>query len=205
MFGLLRSWWQSTQKLTGAARGLHKVETKRQRRQREASQRRRRPKRRIGQLWPVLRKVPGWLKSAVGFLLIVGSLMKFYPWLSLQKGERLSSNEPFGLVLNVTNDGYVPIRNVSVTCRASIDTKNIKIGSESLTIKGLVKSLNPGRSVSLPCDQILKSDLPYSSSTVEMHIEVSYDLWRIPLRRKQSFAVRGSRDYKGEWQWLFGG
>lgn len=181
----------------------HTTETRQQRRARERRQlRTQKPRKSPSRIWLWCTKIPRGVYAAIGAAALLVGFFVLYPWLSLEQGERLRPTDPFGIVLNISDEGYFPLRDISVDCNADMITssggtlKNITGGFEHFS-----ESLSFKHKLSLPCFRAFKVDVPLRM--VDLRIYVSYNIWLIPGRRIQSFTLKGAADASGEWHWLF--
>jgi hypothetical protein len=102
----------------------HERATKRQRKdqQREPlpSMQNTRP---TSRFWSVVQKLPKGFYAILGFLSLLGSLVIFYPWLSLEFGDRIRPTDPFGIILNISDEGILPLTDISVDCKIDLTTQ----------------------------------------------------------------------------------
>jgi len=183
-------------------------ETRQQRRARERRDRKEKPS--LTQGISVSRSVPkriGQLISAILTLigLVVGlgvGFVALYPWLSVETGERLRPHDPFGIILNASNEGYLPLRNVEVSCSFSGSDANHNTYSDNKAIfHHVADSLSYKNKLSLPCFRAFVLGVPLTSAKSE--VVLTYNVWVFPGRRSQSFSLDGQPDTDGNWHWLF--
>jgi hypothetical protein len=155
--------------------------------------------------WNSWKRIPKGVYAAICGLAVLVGLLVLYPWLSLEQGERLRPMDPFGIVLNVSNDGYIPMTDVSVVCAFDmVDEMGNTFTDVSGRFGHVAKSLPFRHRLSLPCFKAVSLE-GVRPRQVKLKAIVSYDIWHFPFRRTQEFILKGEPDSRGEWHWLFGG
>jgi hypothetical protein len=130
------------------------------------------------------------------------SLLVLYPWLSIEPGERLRPKDPFGIILNVSNEGYLPLRDISIACNFDLtDIRENTLKNVSVSFDHFQESLSYKRKLSLPCFRAAKIEVPLKQ--VSLRVFVSYNIWKLPGRRTQQFSLIGEAGSEQNWHWLF--
>ncbi len=180
-------------------------ETRRQRREREKLQRQTVKPSPPSRAWLFLKQVPKAFYGAICVVAVfVGllGLLVLYPWLSLEQGERLRPTDPFGIMLNISNEGFLPLRDVSISCGLDFTmTDGLSFKNVSVQYDHFAESLPFKHKLSLPCHRAAKVFTEIAE--VHLHVIVSYNIWRLPGRRNQDFLLTGVKDIHNDWHWLF--
>jgi hypothetical protein len=150
-------------------------------------------------LWATLQAVPGLVYLSCGVLATAAGVLAFYPWLSLDRGESLRPYDPFGTILNLTNEGLLPLRDIGVNCKTDLIGEGFTFNNVNSGQEHFSESLTFKHKLSLPCG--IQVDPPITRVTLE--VSVSYKIWYIPGRRRQSFSMTGAKDSEGRWHWLY--
>src|SRR5260370_22585063 len=180
------------------------TETRQQRRARERHQQKmKKPRKPPSPIWIWCTKIPKGLYAGIGAAALLVGFFVLYPWLSLEQGERLMPIDPFGVVLNSSDEGYLPLRDISVDCNADMITSSGgSLKNNTASFEHFSESLSFKHKLTLPCFRaFVVVGVPLKM--VDLRVFVSYNIWRIPGRRTQSFTLKGVEDASGEWHWLF--
>jgi hypothetical protein len=128
------------------------------------------------------------------------ALFVLYPWLSLELGDRLNDKDPFGIIMNASDEGYLPLTDVSVMCYIDLETTSGNVFKNGATgYDHIAKSLSYKHKLSLPCGIKVNTGI----KKVDLRVLVSYNIWFIPGRRTQDFFLVGVIDSEQNWHWLF--
>jgi len=140
--------------------------------------------------------------GAIGVVAALVGLLVLYPWLSLEQGERLRPTDPFGIMLNVSNEGFLPLRDIGIDCGLNISMSGGgSIKNIAPSFPHFADSLSFKHKLSLPCFRaaMIFSDI----AEVHLRVIISYNIWQLPGRRNQEFFLTGVKDFNNDWHWLF--
>lgn len=151
-------------------------------------------------LWIWFTGIPKAAYGLLGFLALLSGFLVFYPWLSLELGDRLRPKDPFGTILNVSDEGYLSLTDVSILCTFDLDAGNgVIFHSANAGYDHFAKSLSYKHKLSLPCGVEVDTGI----KKVTLHLTISYNVWHFPGRRTQEFSLVGDMDSDQNWHWLF--
>jgi hypothetical protein len=155
------------------------------------------------------KRIPAWGYVSVVFLSIAITLAEGYPWLSIQENTYLDPGDSFSQMFSVTNQGYVPLTDVDVSCFPNFETDNHGIvRRNAFNFSEVAHYLGHAGTVTIPCFTIPKKlelggkKLP--GATLE--VTVTYALYHVNLkrlRRSQHFAFSSVAAKDGSQHWVF--
>ena len=138
--------------------------------------------------------------GGAGITLLVGCLLFLYPWLSVETDQYQEPGSSFDSAIHIKTYSFIPLNNVKLTCNSYLLT------TRELAVSGQPRVMYAAK---LPYGQTLT---PYSASfktlplalvkSASFEITVHYRLWFLPIHRKQTFHLFGSKDETNHWNWL---
>ena len=177
-------------------------DTRRQRRERERLKRKTQEPRERSPLVNQLRKIPKSIYFFFSLFVALVGLLALWPWLSIEQAQRLRPKDPFGIILNVSNEGYLPLTNISVSCNFNLKTSGgAVIQNATVDFEHVSETLAYKHKLSLPCTRAANIEVPLKE--VDLKVKISYKIWVFPARRIQEFSFVGTPDSRGAWYWLF--
>ncbi len=139
------------------------------------------------------------LVSLIGFVFLV------YPRLTIAPGTTAVKLNPFYTPFILSNDGYLPIREIEFTCGlGGVTLRN----SKQPTFKNFgvqiadtgIPSLNASESTSIEFNRIFNQKMPIASANIEVF--VSYKPFLVPFRISKSQGFKTMLNYNGELVWI---
>jgi hypothetical protein len=163
---------------------------------------------------PIIEAVPNreqfrrgmrFLLGSVSFLSVVAGVLTLIPRVSLCTSGSLNPAFPMKTVFALSNDGLLPIYDVTATC----DMNNVatQYPGVILTLQGIqfrfpqshFDTLSPTQQASLPCNRILGR--AQQSVNAEMTIHVTYKPTLAWWHRQISFHLKAEPGEDGLWVW----
>jgi hypothetical protein len=164
-------------------------------------------------LWKRFPKIIWGLVAAAGVLV---SPVVLYPWLSANQDFFIQAPNPFGVQnpydasFSVSDEGYLPLEDLSVSCKAHITLVPSDLHSMPLLPLDTAKvhehfasRLIYKHRVSLPCMGNIVANGHVLTPDSTLTLAVSYRVWLIPIRRTQTFQFRTLVDSGGHVYWLY--
>jgi|SRR6185312_10480314 len=152
-------------------------------------------------------KIPRWIyASLVGFSLLI-AVLQSYPWLTVHEGTALDPQNPYTILWDVENDGYIPITNLTADCiPGALRVPSAHAGMGGMTLSfGFADYLGHSGSATVPCFRIFDNHganvTPGQTFTVR--IEYAFLYLNLPkLRRSQTFVFESMRLRNGPYRWI---
>jgi len=148
----------------------------------------------------------GW--KGIVVLSVIASLFGFifvvYPRLEIEAGEPITQHNPFHNPLVLRNNGYLPVRDIHLTCvLKDIHTdypKDMRILESELTItKTIVPKLSASESASIKLQNVLGESVKVNSADIEVVIRYRPYLLPVELEKTQRFTT--VRTYEDVLRW----
>lgn len=151
-------------------------------------------------IWKKIPKAIWWLVGAVALFV---TLVEAYPWLSIQEGVTLNPSNPYSELLEVSNQGYVPLSDLSATCRVGFHLGRISVSNARLHFPKFARYLGHGGSVTVPCFSTL--NIPTTSEGATLDLRISYGFYPLPaslFHRQQAFHFKSVMGKGGTEHWI---
>ena len=145
-------------------------------------------------------------KTLYGFVGLVAAyigLVAFWPWLGIEQSGSLDPHNPYQTLFFITNEGFLPITDVNVTCILTTTSigQHVTVNGFPMTYTNQVPWLAYKHKFSLPCWAALSGIHTYD--TAFLTVSVDYKIVHLPVHRPQIFHVQGAKARDGTWQWLY--
>jgi hypothetical protein len=134
----------------------------------------------------IWRKTPRWPLAAFSTMLAVVGLYAFYPTLSINEDYSFDTMFPYNTSFSITNEGFWPIADLSVTCSADFvmrpwttdpsDQTSMNLHTESSEYKDVAKMLTFKHRLTLPCNHNVVANGHRIDAGAKLHIEIVYGL-----------------------------
>ena len=138
------------------------------------------------------------LVSLIGFVFLV------YPRLTITPGITVVKLNPFYTPFVLSNDGYLPIKEIEFTCGlGGVTLRNNKqptFSNFGVQIANTgISSLSASESTSIEFNRIFNQEMPIASADIE--VLVSYKPFLVPFRLSKSQRFKTMLNYNGELVW----
>lgn len=158
----------------------------------------------LGAIFRVLKRLPRWIYVSITVVVIIIGLMQSYPWLSIQKDESLDPTNPFQTKFSVSNDGYIPIFELSAVCVVGFETDHgIKVSNSTVHTNYFAWHLGHSDRATIPLDLVYRVPAAGIGAigiangekivSANMVIRISYSFFPFAVknfRQSQSFSLR---------------
>lgn len=78
-------------------------------------------------------RIPKAIYWTIGFVALLLGFFVLYPLLSMELGDRLRPKDPFGIIMNVSDEGYLRLTDISVSCDIDLETNSGLVVSNGTT------------------------------------------------------------------------
>ena len=155
-------------------------------------------------LW---RRIPGWFYFLLVFSTLVVTILEGVPWLSIDEGNLLDSQNPFSALFSVTNGGYIPVTNLDANCILSFrnQRQNVSFTQGDFSFTHFADYIAHSGRATLPCWRSIDiKNIPLEKA--EMKVIVTYSLYPFTskvLRRHQTFNFEAIKANDGSLHWTY--
>lgn len=156
-------------------------------------------------LWKKL--VKGAL-SLFGLIGVAVGLLVLYPWLAINEDYASDFSNPYNASFSVTNEGYVPLLDLSATCTAGFEMLNP--GSPrglplktTTTYEHFAPQLKYKHRASIPCDHNVLANGHLIKPGATLTIQISYRLPVLKIRRHQEFHFWTQLWWDNTYHWKY--
>lgn len=149
------------------------------------------------------RKVWGNIWNIIVAISVLVSLFILWPRLTINLGEVVDRTNPFYSSFRLSNDGYVPIKNIRFKCEMKkVSLKdNSSFTNCSFTFSNyFIQSLNTSESTTIRFDNFFNKNMSVSFARIE--VVVSYNPFIFPLLFKKVQQFETLQDSNGELFWV---
>ena len=148
-------------------------------------------------------KAVGWIVTALGTALgLVTAILTLFPWLSVEPAGLLDPANPYTVPFVLSNDGFIPLVNVKVTCWISGAGPSGQIRNNKLSPHETISYLSYRAKVSLGCFNMLSlKEITLDWATFV--IKIDYRPYILPLYRGQEFKFVTAKTSDGSFHWLY--
>jgi hypothetical protein len=151
-------------------------------------------------------RVPRSLWGGLVLVTLVITLLEGYPWLSVEEGASLDSQNPLRTLFSVTNDGYLPVTKLDAACAPNYEgSGGIHISRNTHLFPEFADYLAHSGRATLPCFKVI--DLPTRKTIdADLTVIISYSVWPVAwrfLRRHQAFRFKTIEGNDGQLHWAY--
>ena len=136
-----------------------------------------------------------------------------YPSLSINEDYSFDSMFPYNTSFSITNEGYWPMANVSVTCSADFtmrpwttnpsDKSGMTLHTEDNEYKDFAKTLLYKGRLTLPCNHNAVANGHRIDPDAKLHIVVVYRFAGTSFQRHKTFNFRTVMGWNGQSYWQY--
>ena len=162
---------------------------------------------------PVWRKFPSWLMTVFSILGIAVGLFALYPSLSINEDYSFDAMFPYNTSFSITNDGYWPMADLSVTCSADFtmrpwitdpsDKSGMTLHTEESEYKDFAKTLLYKSRLTLPCNHNVVANGHRIDPDAKLHIVIAYRFAGTNIKRHKTFNFRTVMGWNGQSYWQY--
>jgi hypothetical protein len=146
--------------------------------------------------------VLGGLLGALGLLGTLVGIAGAFPRLSVNTQGSVRTHDPFGTVFYLSNDGVLPLHDITYGCRVD------ELVAKGMNLQNMLAFdsrrsdpvLSPDRPMTLDCHQYIELDgsLPSLHATITVHYRPSFIPW---WYRVTNFRMQAIKSDDGTWIW----
>jgi hypothetical protein len=137
--------------------------------------------------------------QGLGILSIIAGLLTLIPRIQLEVTGSLDSSAPMRTVFSISNDGLLPIHDITATCYVDSLTNTFGMGMDNIGVRfpeSKAAMLSPSQKMALPCNRVVNIT---NTATAKMTISLAIDpighggiaISRFPSWRTRPPMVRG--------------
>jgi hypothetical protein len=172
------------------------------------------PPREHGSTWKTVgKKFPRWLWTVFSLFAVLAGLYVLYPSLSINEDYSFDSIFPYNTSFSITNEGYWPMADVSITCSADFtmrpwttdpsDKSGMTLHTKDDEYKDFAKTLPYKHRLTLPCNHNVVANGHRIDPDAKLHIVVAYRFAGTNIKRHQAFDFRTVMGWDGQSYWEY--
>jgi hypothetical protein len=166
---------------------------------------------------PIWKKLPSWALNGLSvFGVVVGllaALFGFYPSLSINKDDSYDNMFPYNTSFSITNDGFWPVADLSITCSADFimlpwtndpaDKSQMDLHTQDSEYKDFAKLLTYKHRLTLPCNHNVIANGHRIAPDAKLHIKIVYRFAGTKIKGHKNFELRTVMGWNGQQFWQY--
>ncbi|HWA96778.1 MAG TPA: hypothetical protein VG844_19445 [Terracidiphilus sp.] len=151
--------------------------------------------------------------AALSVLGLVLALLPLYPTLSINEDYSFDKVFPYNTSFSVTNEGFWPIADISVTCGADFTMRpwtndpanksSMKLHTQDSEYKDVAKLLTYKHRLTLPCNHNAVANGHQIDPGASLHILVKYRLAGTDFKQSKDFELKTVAGWGGQSFWQY--